>query len=223
MEIGDVEIQFLGHSGFIMGRKGGRKIAIDPYNVSSNAGKVDIILISHSHYDHCSIKDIEKLSRQGTKIIMHPDAQSKVTKLDGIEMQIIEIGDELDMGNIKIVALPAYNVEKEFHPKSEGWLGFLIKIGNVVIYHAGDCDKIPEMNSLTGYAKKDNQFVVLLPVSGTYVMNAEEAAEVASMLSPSLAIPMHYGSGVAGSQKDAEEFVRLCRERGLRAEILEKV
>ena len=138
-------------------------------------------------------------------------------------MQIIEPGEEFQFGNIKIEAVPAYNVKKEFHPKREGWMGFVIKFKEVVIYHTGDSDKIPEMSKLTGYGKRGNEFVALLPVSGSYVMDVEEAVDVASMISPDLVIPMHYGAGVAGTREDAERFVKLCRERGLRAEILEKI
>jgi L-ascorbate metabolism protein UlaG (beta-lactamase superfamily) len=143
--------------------------------------------------------------------------------VEDVEMQIIEVGDELEFEGVKVTAVPAYNIDKEFHPKSEGWMGYIIKHGNVIIYHAGDTDKIPEMEKLTGYAKQGNEFVVLLPVSGNYVMSAEEAASVASMLNPTLAIPMHYGAGVAGTVDDALRFVKLCKEMNLRAEILAKV
>jgi L-ascorbate metabolism protein UlaG (beta-lactamase superfamily) len=138
-------------------------------------------------------------------------------------MQIVEVGDEISLGNIKVEAMPAYNVDKDFHPKREGWLGYLIKMNGVIIYHSGDTDRIPEMKKLTGYGKHGNDFVALLPVSGKYVMNPEEAAEVASWISPDITIPMHYGAGVAGSLEDAERFVKLCKEKGLRAEVLEKI
>jgi L-ascorbate metabolism protein UlaG (beta-lactamase superfamily) len=102
-------------------------------------------------------------------------------------------------------------------------MGFVVKINNVVIYHAGDSDKIPEMQKLSGYGKQGVEFVALLPVSGKFVMTADEAAEVASLLNPNIAIPMHYGAGVAGTKEDAELFVKLCSERGVRAQILERV
>ncbi len=223
MQIKEIQLDFLGHSGFMITSSAGKKIAIDPYNVSSNVPKADLILITHSHYDHCSIKDIEKLSEEGTTIIIPPDAQSKITKIKGIEMQIIESGDEFQFQKIKIEAIPAYNINKEFHPKGEGWLGYVIKLKDVIIYHAGDTDKIPEMPRLTGHGKHGNEFVALLPVSGKYVMDAEEAAEVASFLSPDLAIPMHYGAGVAGTIDDAKRFVELCEKNNINAKILEKI
>ncbi len=223
MKVKDVEIEFLGHSGFLISNGNGKRIAIDPYNVSDKVEKVDLILITHSHYDHCSIKDISKLARNGTVVVVPPDVQSKITKIEGVNMQIAEVGDELDIQGVKIEALHAYNVNKEYHPKNEGWLGYLLKMNEVIIYHAGDSDKISEMEKLTGYGKHGNNFVAFLPVSGKYVMTADEAAEVASLISPDLVIPMHYGAGVAGSLDDAKRFVELCIEAGLKAEILEKV
>ncbi|MBI2631801.1 MBL fold metallo-hydrolase [Candidatus Pacearchaeota archaeon] len=229
MEIEGVKLDFLGHSGFLISVPNGvvgreKRIAIDPYNLSENIGKVDYILITHSHYDHCSIKDIEKISQKGTGIVVPADAQSKITRVEGIEMQVIEVGDEIEFTkNIKVQSVPAYNLNKNFHQKSEGWFGFLLKIGNVVIYHSGDSDKIPEMQKLTGYGKHGNKFIVLLPVSGTYVMTSEEAAEVAIMLKPDVAIPMHYGSGVVGTMEDALRFVELCKKENIDARILERI
>ncbi len=222
MEIKGVKIDYLGHSGFLISNGNGKNIAIDPYNVSDKVKNIDLILITHSHYDHCSIKDIEKIKKAGTTAIIPADAQSKITKVENINMQIIEPGDELTFGNIKIEAIPAYNVDKEFHSKREGWMGFVIKFKDVIVYHAGDSDRIPEMSKLTGYGKHGNEFVALLPVSGKYVMDAEEAADVASLISPDLAIPMHYGAGVSGTENDAERFVKLCKEKGLNARILER-
>src|SRR3989344_7699187 len=221
MEIGGIKLNYLGHSGFLIDNE--KKMAIDPYNISDGIEKADLILITHSHYDHCSIKDIQKLSKKGTIIVVSADAQSKISHVEDVEMQIIEVGDELSFWGVKISAVPAYNVDKEFHPKSEGWMGYIIKMGNVVVYHAGDSDKIPEMSKLSGYGKDGNKFVALLPVSGTYVMTAEEAAEVASLISPNVVIPMHYGAGVAGTLEDAQRFVKLCMQVGLKAEILEKI
>jgi|SRR3989344_6715059 len=225
MEIKDINLDFLGHSGFLISCKSGaeKKIAIDPYNISDKVPKVDLILITHSHYDHCSIKDILKIVKPGTCIVIPADAQSKITRIENVEMQVVEPGESLEFGNIKIEALPAYNVDKDFHSKKEGWLGYLIKLPGVIVYHAGDSDKIPEMTNLTGYGKHGNEFVALLPVSGKFVMDAEQAAEVASLISPDLVIPCHYGAGVAGTLEDAKTFVKMCEELGLRTRILDKM
>jgi len=223
MEVEGVKIEFLGHSGFLITNGGGKKIVIDPYNVSDKVGKADLILVTHSHYDHCSIKDLIKLAGKGTILVVPPDVQSKINKLEGIEMQVIASGDEMTFGKIKIEALPAYNVDKDFHTKADDWLGFLIKFGEVIVYHAGDTDLIPEMKKLSGYGKHGNKFIALLPVSGTYVMNPSEAAEAASLVNADISIPMHYGAGVAGNLDDAKKFVELCEKEGVHAEILEKI
>lgn len=220
MKIGKAELKYLGHSGFLI--ENGKIIYIDPYNLSDNLPKADIILATHGHSDHCSIADMQKICKNGTIVVVSPDCQSKITKLENVNMQIMELGDEISLESIKIQTFPAYNLEKDFHPKSEAMFGYIIKFENVIIYHAGDTDKIPEMEKLTGYGKQGNEFIALLPVGGNYTMNAEEAAAAASIIKPSLAIPMHYGV-VAGTEKDADDFVKFCKERGIAAEKLGKI
>lgn len=224
MEIGEsgVSLKFLGHAGFFITSKEGKKIVIDPFKISESfKEKADIVLITHSHYDHCSIEDIEKLIEQGTVVVCTPDCQSKVLRFEGIQLELMEVGDNLELDNIKIEAVAAYNKHKEYHPKSEGWVGYIIRIGNVIIYHSGDTDFIPEMQKLSGHGKRDNEFVALLPVSGKYVMNAEQAVEAASLISPDLAVPMHYGE-IVGTIEDAQNFVKLCGEKNINAKILER-
>ena len=103
----------------------------------------------------------------------------------------------------------------------EGWVGYLLRIGDVLIYHAGDTDLIPEMKNLTGYNQKGKQLIALLPVGGRFTMNAEEAFEAAKMIKPTIAIPMHWGA-IAGARDDAEEFKELCGEKNIKVEILKK-
>ncbi|MEK6906241.1 MAG: MBL fold metallo-hydrolase [Nanoarchaeota archaeon] len=220
MKIGDIELKWLGHSGFLI--KNSKIIYIDPYNIKEDSEKADIILITHSHYDHCSVADISKIIKDGTRIILTADSQSKITRFTiPIKIEVVEPGQELILGDIKIFMTSAYNIDKTFHPKNEGWVGYLIKMNNILIYHAGDTDVIPEMQKLTGHKHKEKQFIALLPVGGRFTMSPEEAAEAAKILKPTLAIPMHYGS-VIGSDEDAKEFCELCKEEGIKAEILEK-
>lgn len=240
MKIDEVEIKWLGHSGFLIKNSApegvfqggtrtslrpsseGKIIYIDPYNIKENSEKADLILITHSHYDHCSVADIKKIIKEGTKIVVTADCQSKITRFDiPIKMEVVEPDQEFVCWNIKISTLPAYNVDKPFHAKNEFWIGYLIKINNVLIYHAGDTDVIPEMQKLTGYKQHGKKLIALLPVGGRLTMSVEEAVEAAKIIKPSLAIPMHYGS-VVGTEEDAKEFVELCREEGLKAEVLEK-
>jgi L-ascorbate metabolism protein UlaG (beta-lactamase superfamily) len=221
MKIGKVEIDWLGHSGILI--KDSKIIYIDPYAIKDNSEKADFILITHSHYDHCSIEDMQKIVQPGTKIILPPDCQSKVTRFSvPVQIEIFQPDQEKSFGAIKISSFPAYNVDKSFHPKSEGWLGYLIKTDGVLIYHAGDTDIIPEMKNLTGYGQSKKDFVAFLPIGGRFTMNAEEAAEAAKIIKPSLAIPIHYGS-IVGNHEDAKEFSELCRDYGIRVSILEKI
>lgn len=220
MKIGEIELKWLGHSGFLI--KNHKIIYIDPYNIKENSEKADIILLTHSHYDHCSIADIKNITKEGTKIILTADSQSKITRLETpIDIHIVEPNQELTFGDLKISTIPSYNLDKTFHSKGEGWVGYLIKMNDILIYHAGDCDLIPEMQKLTGYKQSDKTFIALLPIGGKFTMNAEEAAEAAKLIKPSLAIPTHYGS-IIGNKEDAEEFASLCKKEGIEVAILEK-
>jgi len=220
MKINGIELKWLGHSGFLI--KNSQIIYIDPFNIKDGLPMADIILLTHSHYDHCSYADLKKIVKEGTKIVAPADCQSKITKFDvPIKIELIEPGGELDLGGVKVYALPAYNIDKHFHPQDEYWMGYVVKIGDFVVYHSGDTDIIPEMQKLTGYKHPGKEFVALLPVGGRFTMSAEEAAEAAKIIKPTLAIPMHWGA-IVGTQEDAQEFCDLCKENGIRALVLDK-
>lgn len=220
MKIEGVQIKWLGNSGFQI--KNSKVIYLDPYNVRDGLEKADLIFLTHSHYDHCSAEDISKLIQEGTKIIMTADCQSTILRFDiPLKYEIVEPNSELILGNIKVSCLPAYNLDKPFHPKTEEWIGYVIKLDNLILYFAGDTDKIPEMQKLTGYKQNNKKFVALIPVGGRFTMTAEEASDAVNLIKPDLAIPMHYGS-VAGNLEDAQEFKELCEEQGNKVEILEK-
>lgn len=194
MGINDVvkNITWLGHDGFLI--KGDDKaIVIDPFQVK-HCEPADIILISHEHYDHCSPEDVKKIRKDSTIIVT--EAQS-AAKFSG-NVRVVQPGDKLMVSGIPIEAVPSYNTNKSFHPKENGWLGFIVTVDGVRIYHAGDTDRIPEMESF-------QVDIALLPVSGTYVMTAEEAVEAARMIRPKVVIPMHYGA-IVGSADDAKRF-----------------
>ncbi len=205
MQLNNITLEWTGHAGFLIKVKG-KIIYIDPYKLPAGAGseKADLILITHSHYDHCSIEDLQRIVKDNTVVICPADCSSKLTRLhEKINLQVIEPGMEIEIEGTRIKAIPAYNVDKEFHPKSEYWNGYVVEIEGKKIYHAGDTDLIPEMSLMNRID------VALLPVGGTYTMTAEEAARAAFMLKPKLAIPMHYGS-VVGSREDAEKKAKTC-------------
>jgi L-ascorbate metabolism protein UlaG (beta-lactamase superfamily) len=185
------KIHWLGHDGFRIDSD--RVIYFDPFQIKS-AVPADIIFISHDHFDHCSEEDIKKIQKKDTVIVT---GAATAKKLKG-NITVVKPGDQLTVDTIAIDVVPAYNTNKTFHPKASGLLGFIATVEGVRIYHAGDTDFIPEMNTI----KAD---IALLPVSGTYVMTAEEAVQAALAIKPHAAIPMHFNA-IVGSEKDAALF-----------------
>ncbi len=186
------DIHWLGHDSFKI-ISGGKIIYTDPFKIKKK-DKADIILITHEHFDHCSPEDIKKLQKSDTVIVATSDCAEKLSG----NVKTVQLGDKLKVGDIEIETVPAYNTNKQFHPKDRGWLGYIFSAGGQRIYIAGDTDYIPEMKTF----KAD---IALIPVSGTYVMTAEEAVKAAIDIKPKIAIPMHYGS-IVGSEDDAKRF-----------------
>jgi len=185
-------IKWLGHSGFAINTHD-KIIVIDPFQIKKIV-PADIILITHSHYDHCSVEDIDKIKKPETVIVTEAESAKKVSG----DVRVVKPGDKITVSGVQIEAVEAYNTNKAFHPKTNGWLGFIITVDGIRIYHAGDTDLIPEMD-------KFEVDIALLPVSGTYVMAADEAVEAAKRLKPEIAIPMHFDS-IVGSKEDAVKF-----------------
>jgi L-ascorbate metabolism protein UlaG (beta-lactamase superfamily) len=191
-------IHWLGHDSFRIDGEG-MVIYLDPYKLKEGP-KADLILITHDHQDHASPADVARIRKPDTVIVTIAKAAEKFTG----EIKTVKPGDELTVKGVKIKAVPAYNVNKfrspgvPFHPKEAGHVGYVITVKGVRIYHTGDSDFIPEMNGLA-------PDVALLPVSGTYVMTAEEAVEAAAAIQPKVAVPMHVGGGI-GSLADARRF-----------------
>lgn len=184
-------IHWLGHDTFkIIGDK---VIYTDPFKIKKK-DKADVILITHEHYDHCSPDDVKKIQGPDTVIVTTPDCAKKLSG----DIRTVKPGDKINVSGIEIEAVPAYNTNKQFHTRDKNWVGYIFTVRGERIYIAGDTDRIPEMKNL----KVD---IALLPVSGTYVMTAEEAIEAALDIKPKVAIPMHYGS-IVGEAKDARRF-----------------
>jgi len=192
-------IKCLGHATIKMSNLD-KVIYIDPYNIGETYGDADIIFITHSHYDHFSEEDILKVKKESTKIVITEDLHQKTIELGFIEEDIITVkpNAEHQVGKIKFTTVSSYNVNKNFHPKENNWVGYIIEINNVKYYIAGDTD-INEEN------KNVECDVAFLPVGGTYTMTADEAAELANIIQPKIVVPIHYGS-IVGAQADAEKF-----------------
>jgi L-ascorbate metabolism protein UlaG (beta-lactamase superfamily) len=190
-----VTLQWLGHAGFKICHKDD-VVYIDPWKLKEGANDATIVCVSHSHHDHYSPDDLKKIWTANTKLISSADVVAKEGK-----GEILKPGQTIEVAGIKITGIPAYNPAKQFHPKSNNWLGFVIEINSVRIYFAGDTDTIDEMKLLK------NIDVALLPVGGKYTMDANEAAQAVKFIRPKRAIPCHFGE-VVGGESDAMRFAQ---------------
>lgn len=194
-------IEVLYHSSIRINKE--KIIYIDPFKINKNYNDADIIFITHDHYDHYSEEDIDKVINENTTIIIPDELLTKLLR-KGINKNAIitvEPNKNYMVQGIKFETISAYNTNKTFHPKENGWVGYIIIINGIRYYIAGDTD-ITEENK---QVKCDVAFV---PVGGTYTMDFKEAASLINEIKPKIAIPIHYGS-IVGTEQDAIDFIRL--------------
>lgn len=205
------EISIISHACFKIKSEDGTIIYTDPYEIPDDEEKADIIIPSHSHYDHFDGNAVKKVKKEDTKVI---GPKSIAKKLEQFKGEGLEIGDSKEIGNIKITLVPAYTIKKSTHPKSNNWAGSIIEVDGKKIYHAGDTERIPEMKKL----KDKDITVALLPCGGTYTMDMEEASKAALDISPKILIPMH------NWDKDMTEIKQILAEKNsdIQVEILDK-
>ena len=215
-EYNNIGIIWTGHAGFKLAY-GGKKVYIDPYKLNKkyeNISDADIVLITHNHFDHLSIDDLNNIINERTTIVSAQECESQLRTLKVKESISIEPRSNLKVQDLKIESVPAYNVNKDFHPKDDKKIGFIVEFGDERLYHVGDSDVIPEM-------EVTNSTIALIPVSGTYVMTADEASKaVNELIRPKIAIPMHYGT-IVGNRNDAirfSEMVTVCKTMILESE-----
>ncbi len=192
-------VEWLGHS-TIKFNFNDSVIYIDPYNIDNMYKDADIIFITHSHYDHFSESDIDKIRKDNTKIVITQDLYKKVLDLNFKLENIVKVipNNNYCLDNIKFSTVSSYNTNKQFHPKENNWVGYIININNIRYYIAGDTD-INDDN------KKVKCDVAFLPIGGTYTMDCHEAANLANIIKPNIVVPIHYGS-IVGTKNDALEF-----------------
>lgn len=209
------DLHWLGHDSFRL--DGPPTIYFDPWKLPAGSPVADVILVSHDHYDHLSVDDVARVTGPKTAVIANPSAAAQLKNA-----RVIRAGETITVGEVTVEAVAAYNLTKfrspgnPFHPRQALHNGYIVTVGGERLYHAGDTDHIPEMSGI----KCD---VALLPVSGTYVMTAEEAAQAAAVIKPRVAAPMHYGDkDVVGTLADAERFKALCEKAGIAVQILHR-
>lgn len=187
----------------------------DPYGLTEEPHDADVILVTHSHYDHLSPEDIERVRKPETVLVL---PASEADRAEGLgfsreKVVILSPGERGKAGGVTVEAVAAYNEGKPFHPRQNGWLGYVVTLVGVRYYIAGDTDDTPE-------ARAVSCDVALVPVGGTYTMDAREAAGLVNAIRPKAAVPIHYGS-VVGSRADAEKFVSLL-DAGIEGALLMK-
>ena len=194
-------IELLCHSSIRINKE--KIIYIDPYKIEKDYNDADLIFVTHDHYDHYSEEDIDKVKKEDTVIIAPEELLTKLLR-KGINKNAIitvEPNEKYMVQGIKFETIPAYNTNKTFHPKENGWVGYIITLDDIRYYIAGDTD-ITEEN------RKVKCDVAFVPVGGTYTMNYSEAAELVNIIKPKIAVPIHYGS-VVGTKQDATDFIKL--------------
>lgn len=194
-------IEVLCHSSIKINKE--KIMYIDPFRINKNYNDADIIFITHDHYDHYSEEDIDKIKKQDTIIVAPKKLLTKILE-KGFEKDniiTVEPNKKYNVEGINFETIPAYNINKQFHPKENAWVGYIIELEGVKYYIAGDTDITPENKEV----KCDVAFV---PVGGTFTMNYKEAAELVNEIKPKIAVPIHYGS-IVGTEQDAIDFSKL--------------
>lgn len=194
-------IEILCHSSIRIKNK--NIIYIDPFKIEKNYNDADLIFITHDHYDHYSEEDIDKVINKDTIIIVPDGLLTKLLKkeIDKDRIVVVKPNNEYKIDEVSFETIPAYNINKKFHPKENGWVGYIINLDSTKYYIAGDTD-ITEEN------QKVNCDIAFVPVGGTYTMDYIEAASLVNKIEPKVAIPIHYGS-IVGTKQDAANFIKL--------------
>lgn len=181
-------------------------IYIDPFKINRDYHDADYIFITHSHYDHFSPEDIEKVKKDNTQFIVPEDIKEKAQNLFHKEnVFVVEPNKSYIIQGLNFETTYAYNLYKAFHPKENKWVGYSIQIDNQKYYIAGDTDNIKEIQDIECN-------VACIPIGGTYTMDYQEAAKLANTIKAKVVIPTHYGS-IVGDKADAIKFKDLVENK----------
>ncbi len=190
---------------------GSKTLYFDPFQIAADSHDADIVFITHSHYDHLDPESVSRISRDDTIFIAPSSIKQEMQKaVKDIELILMDPGDSRDVLGVSVQAVPAYNRIKPFHPRRNGWNGYVVSMDGVSYYIAGDTDAVGELSSV-------ECDVALVPIGGTYTMTAKEAAKLINKIRPQTAIPTHYGS-IVGKPEDSAVF-RKYVDAGIQVEI----
>ena len=184
----------------------GNIVYIDPFQINKDYHDADYVFFTHSHYDHFSPKDIEKVKKEDTIFVVTEDLKEKAETVFGKErIFVVKPGEKYEIQGLEFETTYAYNENKAFHPKQNQWVGYIITINDKKYYIAGDTDNINEIQNI-------ECDVALIPVGGTYTMDYQEAAQLANRIKVTVVIPTHYGS-IVGKIEDGENFKKLVTNK----------
>lgn len=178
-------------------------IYADPFQLKCAPRDGDMILITHSHFDHFSPEDIGKAANPDAVYVLPESMKDEALEAGLPADRIIALKPEqkTEICQIPVETVPSYNMDKPMHPKANGWLGYVVTVENTRIYIGGDMDATPEAAAV-------QCDIAMIPVGGTYTMNPAEAAALINQMKPEIAIPTHYGSLVGGAE-DGQAFADL--------------
>ena len=164
-------------------------IYIDPLEIPDERHDADYILITHDHYDHFSPEDIRKVAKAGCILVVPEKMSGKAQEVSDAVGRIDTVKPSVyrEINGLEVETVLAYNTLKPFHPKSAEWVGYVLRIDGKRIYIAGDTDATKEANAV-------NCDIAIVPIGGTYTMDAKKAAELVNTSRQDIAVPVHYGS-----------------------------
>ncbi len=193
-------VTWLGHASFKI--SGTKTVYIDPWQIAYAPHDADIILISHNHYDHFSIFDIERVSKP-TSMIFAP-----ASVIDELKRgNPFRPGDHAQGEELSITGIPAYHKNSPVHPRQKDWLGFFISMGGKTIYYAGDTNIIQEMQTI-GHTD-----LMLVPINGIHTLTPKTALKACSIIHPVHAIPYQWGNCSGPRQRHSTSSVTHDRRR----------